>query len=122
MSSQRSTRYVNVMWTLISGFESSGIYLTVKRKRDNAVFTTEAISDDKSSQCINDLEPSTDYSITILATFNCDNVSSVIDFRTLSASSSSDGGPSIQGCIRYDPQIRTSDGNDLIIIVYNTVE
>ena len=91
--------------------------MIVERKRDEAKFTTEPITDDRSSQCIDGLDPSTDYSITVLATFTCKNVSSVIDFRTLSASDSSDSSPTPQGCIRYDPQIQKSDGNNLIIII-----
>lgn len=53
-----------------------------------------------------------DYSITVLATFNCRNVSGVVDFTTLPVTQS-DSTSSIEGCIKYDPP-QNFDGNNLL--------
>ena len=114
VSYEHSTHYVNVSWTLTSRFSYTEIYLIVTRKGGSAKFTTR-VMDGKLSQCIGNLDPSTDYSITVLAIFNCGNVSKPIDFRTLSSSGSSDGGPSRQDCIKYDPGTQEGNGNDLLV-------
>ena len=112
---QRFSHSVNVFWNLTSKFDSNGIYLTVrdKLKADNE-FIAPRIPGDESSLCIDNLNPNTDYSITVFATFNCDNVSESVDFRTLDASSS-EGSSSLQDCIKYDPPQQTN-GNNLLML------
>ena len=100
---QRSSYSINVNWDITSVFDPNGIYLIV-RDRNNAEFTTPQISDGTPSQCINSLEPDTDYSLTVTAVFNCYNISETVDFTTLGAGSSSSNLPS-QDCIMYRPQV-----------------
>lgn len=106
---------------LTSIFKTNGINLIIKNKQfPDYIVIIPPSSDDQLliedeqiiSQCISDLEPSTDYSITVVATFNCVNVSGSVDFRTLAAASSIDN-PSTQDCIKYDPQ-RQINGNELL--------
>lgn len=108
LSINRSSHSVSISWNLTSRFQSNGIYLTITEKPNNYMFVTPRISADKSSQCISNLKSNTGYSITVLATFNCDNVTDPEDFTTLSATSS-DGSPSTQGCI----ELQARNGNDL---------
>ena len=71
------------------------------------MFTTPQISNGVPSQCISDLEPDTYYSLTVLAVFNCYNVSETVDFTTLGAGSSESSVPA-QQCIKYRPQVGTT--------------
>ena len=109
---QHFSHSVNVFWNLTSKFDSNGVYLIVRDKAD-LEFIAPRILGDTSSLCINNLEPNTDYSLTVLATFNCDNVSESVDFRTMDAGSSDDSVPS-QNCIKYDPP-QPENGNDSLM-------
>ena len=103
---------VSISWNITSRFPSNGIYLNITEKPNNNVFVTERIPADRSSQCIDNLNPDTRYSITILATFNCENVTDPEDFVTFSAGSSVSS--SMQDCIEY----QRNNGNDLLSIKF----
>lgn len=104
---------VVVTWSITSDFSSNGIILVVTEK-PNSVFVTQPIGDDLSRQCINNLKPNTQYSITAHATFNCYNLTKSVDFVTRSTDSANGG--STQDCIKFDSEKRI--GNDSSTCTY----
>ena len=94
---------VYISWNLTSIFDSNGIYLIVREPPDDKhQFTTRVILD-KSSQSICNLKSDTLYSITVMATFNCRNVTGSVDFTTKPYASSDDSWLPPGDCIKYEP-------------------
>ena len=91
------------MWNITKKLNFEEAYLVVKDKFDNE-YIFEPILSNKTSLCISNLVPNSNYSIIVLVTFDCVNMTKPViesmDFMTLPADTS-DGSSLTQDCTEY---------------------